>query len=148
MQHDAFHFWVLRSALWAPKNERRHAAFFGCASNARQNLLPQISVGLFFSLSSTPKKIILKIKMERHFFDYWLLLHIIVGALGRTMGLSQTTYVVSHITYEIISNTEGGMRFLNRIPFWPPKPNIDKFENVLGDPFWGWVGWSLTNNNL
>ena len=84
--------------------------------------------------------------MKRHFFDQWFLLHVLVGAAGRTMGLSQTTYVLSHITYEILSNTQAGMKFLNSIPFWPPKHEIDELENVIADPFWGWVGWSLANN--
>lgn len=85
--------------------------------------------------------------MERHFFDQWFLVHILVGAGGHLLGLSETAYVLTHISYEILSNTDKGMELLNRIPFWPPKREKDEVVNVLGDPFWGWIGWSIANNS-
>jgi hypothetical protein len=83
---------------------------------------------------------------ERHFFDQWLWLHIGVGIFGNVLGFSEFSYVITHATYEILSNTDSGMKFLNRIPFWPAKPAKDEAVNFLGDPFWGWVGFKLYNN--
>ena len=85
--------------------------------------------------------------MKRHFFDQWLLLHILVGAGAHYVGLSHTTYLVTHISYEIFSNTEKGMKLVNRLPFWPPKKEKDEMVNFVGDPFWGWIGWTIANNS-
>ena len=87
------------------------------------------------------------LKMKRHFFDQWLLLHILVGAGAHYVGLSHTTYLVTHISYEILSNTDKGMKLVNRLPFWPPKKEKDEMVNFVGDPFWGWIGWTIANNS-
>ena len=81
--------------------------------------------------------------MNRHFFDEWLWLHVAVGFLGYSVGLSEIHYVLAHSVYELLSNTETGMNFVNKIPLWPNKPEIDSMENIIADPFWGWVGWRL-----
>ena len=81
--------------------------------------------------------------MDRHFFDGWLWLHVAVGILGYTIGLSEIHYVLTHGAYELLSNTETGMDIVNKLPLWPNKPGIDRMENILADPFWGWVGWRL-----
>ena len=81
--------------------------------------------------------------MERHFFDKWLWLHVGVGIFGYAIGISEFHYVLSHGAYELLSNTETGMAVVNKIPLWPSKPNIDSLENILADPFWGWVGWRV-----
>lgn len=86
--------------------------------------------------------------MERHFFDKWLWLHVGVGMLGYTAGINELHYVLIHSAYELLSNTQTGMEIVNKIPLWPNKPDIDPVENILADPFWGWVGWRLGKSVL
>lgn len=80
---------------------------------------------------------------ERNLFDQWLWVHIAVGICGNLVGFSEFIYVLTHVSYEILSNTEGGMRFLSKLPFWPPKGKKDRAVNYIGDPLWGWVGFKI-----
>ena len=83
--------------------------------------------------------------MERGFFDKWLFLHVAVGMLGNAVGIREFHYVLTHSAYELLSNTETGMAIVNQIPLWPSKPDVDRMELMIADPFWGWVGWRLAD---
>lgn len=79
----------------------------------------------------------------RGFFDQWMWLHMAVGACAHWVGVKEGVYVSMHVVYELLSNTETGMEVLREIPFWPPKEEKDEVLNMVGDPFWGWIGWRL-----
>ena len=69
-----------------------------------------------------------------------------VGFTGNFLGLSETAYILSHALYEILSNTEAGKKAVNNILIWPQKDDFDSLDTMLGDPFWGWVGWRLADS--
>ena len=59
-------------------------------------------------------------------------------------GISLKTWIIIHILFELIENTEYGMNIINKwIPFWPGgKPESDSnINSLVGDNIFSILGW-------
>ena len=76
-------------------------------------------------------------------FDKYSLLHFGSGAVARALGIRLLWWMIAHITFEFVENTEGGMKFINENLTWGPggKPRADEFINIVGDNASAMLGW-------
>ncbi len=82
--------------------------------------------------------------MGKNFIDQYSLLHFAVGIVGYFWGISFMAFMVIHILFEFMENTEYGMRVINTSMknVWPGgKPYADSSINTFGDSVWGGLGW-------
>ena len=53
-------------------------------------------------------------------------------------------WFVAHAAFEVIENTEQGMRVIRLVKLWPGgKSHADSGLNRVGDQFYACVGWAL-----
>jgi len=85
--------------------------------------------------------------MGKNFLDQYSLLHIASGIVAYFFGISFKTWNIFHTVFEVVENTNNGMRFINRyLPFWPGgKPYPDSVVNMFGDTISAAIGWMLAN---
>ena len=83
--------------------------------------------------------------MGKQLFDQYTLLHIAVGVVAYFWGLNIVSWLILHTIFEIIENTEFGIKIINKyITFWPGgKPYADYNINIFGDTFGALIGWGL-----
>lgn len=85
--------------------------------------------------------------MGKNVFDQYTLLHFAVGVIAYFFGFGIITTLVLHIIFEIVENSEPGMRFINTYlaNVWPGgKPYADSFGNsMIGDNIGTMLGWTL-----
>jgi len=83
--------------------------------------------------------------MGKYIFDQYSLLHFSTGVVAYFWGLKFPTWAFAHLIFEIIENTQLGMKFINNLYFWPGggKPSADTFINILGDNIAGILGWMV-----
>ena len=83
--------------------------------------------------------------MGKQLFDQYTLLHIAVGVVAYFWGLNIVSWLILHTIFEIIENTEFGIKFINKhITFWPGgKPYADYNINIFGDTIGALIGWGL-----
>jgi len=76
-------------------------------------------------------------------FDQFTYLHFASGILAYFWGIPFILWVVLHTIFEIMENTEFGMKLINKyIFFWPGnKPYKDSVNNIIGDTLGTIVGW-------
>ena len=81
--------------------------------------------------------------MGNQFLDQYTLLHFASGVVEYFWGVPGFNWFLAHMAFELIENTEEGMRFINtKLTFWPGgKPKRDEFVNMLGDNISAGVGW-------
>lgn len=83
--------------------------------------------------------------MER-FIDRYSLLHFATGVVAYFWGLSFWQWFLIHALFELLENTQAGMRFVRRHFdwFWPGgKEYPDPWINSLGDQCFAMAGWLL-----
>ena len=96
------------------------------------------------AISSASRKISdICIKMGNQFLDQYSLLHFSTGVVAYFFGISATKWLVIHIGFEFVENTQFGMDFINKnLYFWPGgKPRSDDFINMVGDTGAAMLGW-------
>ncbi len=84
--------------------------------------------------------------MSQVFTDEFSLLHFATGIVAQFMGLSLAHWFVVHVTFELVEDTQTGVRVINKLfgKIWPGggKKVPDSFLNSeLGDNFYAVLGW-------
>lgn len=80
--------------------------------------------------------------MGRVFTDKFSLLHFACGIIVYYWGMSVVVWFIIHGLFEILENTQTGMKYINMISLWPGgKDEKDTVINSIGDQFYGLVGW-------
>ncbi len=76
--------------------------------------------------------------------DKYSVLHFGVGVLARVLGIGVVPTLVAHVVFEVVENSEAGMRFINEEfrTWWPGgKDYADAPINILGDNISVLAGW-------
>ena len=80
--------------------------------------------------------------MGTQLFDQYTLLHYAVGVIVYFWGVSASVWFFAHVSFEVLENTEQGMKFINALKVWPGgKPRADAFINIVGDSLSAMLGW-------
>ena len=76
-------------------------------------------------------------------FDQYTYLHFASGIMSYYWGLSLTTWMVIHLLFELIENSQPGINLINTyLFFWPGgKPKADSKMNIVGDNIGAFLGW-------
>jgi hypothetical protein len=82
--------------------------------------------------------------MGTKIFDQYTYLHFAVGIIVYFWGISILNLFILHSIFEILENTQMGMKLINNyIVFWPGgKSQSDSIINVIGDTIGVIIGWS------
>jgi hypothetical protein len=77
------------------------------------------------------------------FADQYSLLHFSSGVVAYFFNIHFVVWMLFHIVFELVENSEAGMNFINNhFPFWPGgKPMSDTPLNMLGDNVFAALGW-------
>ena len=86
--------------------------------------------------------------MGNQLLDQYSLLHFASGVAAYFWGVPPVEWFFTHLAFEVLENTESGMRFINKsLTFWPGgKPKADTAINILGDNVSAMVGWWCASN--
>ena len=81
--------------------------------------------------------------MGTKLFDQYTYLHFASGIIAYFWNISLQNWIILHIIFEILENTQMGMNFINKyITFWPGgKPKSDSGINSIGDTIGAIIGW-------
>ena len=81
--------------------------------------------------------------MGHQLFDQFTYLHFAVGIIAYFWNISLVYWIVLHIIFEFVENTQIGINIINKyIVFWPGgKPKPDSIINQLGDTSGAILGW-------
>ena len=85
--------------------------------------------------------------MGNKFYDQYSLLHFSVGVVAYFIGIPLIIWNVIHILFEIVENTDFGIRFINKYLLWfwaGGKDKPDKVINNIGDIVFGALGWIIS----
>ncbi len=76
-------------------------------------------------------------------FDQYTYLHFAAGIVSYFWGVSLIHWIIVHIIFEVIENTQVGIKFINTYFTWWPggKPKPDSLINSIGDTFGAFMGW-------
>jgi hypothetical protein len=80
--------------------------------------------------------------------DQYSILHFASGVVAYFWGVPFLTWMVLHILFEIVENTQIGMKFINEyFTLWPGgKGEADTFINSgIGDNLFAAMGWLVSN---
>lgn len=82
--------------------------------------------------------------MGNQLFDQYSLLHFSTGIIAYFWGVPAVNFFLAHATFEVLENTEPGMKFINTFRWWPGgKPHADSLTNIVGDNIAAMAGfWS------
>ena len=76
--------------------------------------------------------------------DQYSLLHLSVGVILYFFGVNFYVSIMIHILFEIIENSKRGVKFINKLTFWPGgKPYADNLQNSLSDTVFFIIRWLL-----
>jgi hypothetical protein len=77
------------------------------------------------------------------FIDQYSLLHFSSGVVAYFWGIPPHIWFVLHFGFEVLENTDEGMKFISeQIKFWPGgKPYKDAPINMFGDQVSTMAGW-------
>ena len=80
--------------------------------------------------------------MGKDLVDRFSILHFLTGVSVYYMDImTESVFVGAHIAFELLENTEGGMRIIRQVPLWPGgKAHADSFVNMIGDTLVAWAG--------
>lgn len=81
--------------------------------------------------------------------DQYSILHFASGVVAYFWGMPFIWWMILHIVFEILENTEAGMRFINEyFKLWPGgKGEADTFINsAVGDNLFAALGWIVSKN--
>ena len=83
--------------------------------------------------------------MGKIFYDKYSLLHFAVGICAYFWNISLVNFVILHVIFEIIENTQTGVYVIDKyIPFWPGGKLVsDTITNSIGDTFFAVLGWII-----
>ena len=77
-------------------------------------------------------------------FDQYSLLHMATGIIAYFWGIKLKYYILLHIAYEYLENTQLGMSWINQVTFFPGGKNYpDSLINSSGDIISGILGWLI-----
>ena len=81
--------------------------------------------------------------MGLNFLDQYSYLHFASGIVVYFWGLSLKNWIILHLLFEILENTQPVINFINRyLTIWPGgKPHPDSFKNSFGDCITSILGW-------
>jgi len=81
--------------------------------------------------------------MGANFIDQYAYLHFAAGIIAYFWGISLTVWIILHILFELVENTQTGIYIINRyLTFWPGgKPQPDAIINTVGDTLLAALGW-------
>jgi len=81
--------------------------------------------------------------MGAQIFDQYTYLHFAVGIIAYFWNISLLYWIVLHIIFEFVENTQMGINIINKyLVFWPGgKPKPDSIMNRLGDTIGAIIGW-------
>ena len=81
--------------------------------------------------------------MGLYFFDQYSILHFAAGVIAYFWDLSFKTNIIINIIFEIVENSENGMKTINQnFKIWPGgKPKSDSFINSVTDILFACIGW-------
>jgi hypothetical protein len=81
--------------------------------------------------------------MGTKFLDQYSLLHFAIGIVMYFWGISSFNWNMIHILFELLENTETGMKIINNVfTIWPGGKNYaDSYINNVGDIMAGYLGW-------
>ena len=81
--------------------------------------------------------------MGNNLLDQYSLLHFASGIIAYFWGFELKTWIMLHIIFEIVENTQMGIYVINKyIYMWPGgKSSPDSLTNMTGDVLSGVVGW-------
>lgn len=80
--------------------------------------------------------------MGIHFTDKFSLLHFASGVMVYYWNISLLTWFIFHLIFEMVENTETGMRYIRKVKLWPGgKAHADSWINSVGDQFYSVLGW-------
>lgn len=84
--------------------------------------------------------------MGQYSVDQYSLLHFAVGIVAYFWGISAITTFILHVVFELLENTEVGMKFINTyITIWPGgKPSADSYVNMIFDTGFTMIGWGVS----
>jgi hypothetical protein len=85
--------------------------------------------------------------MGTYFFDQYSILHMASGIIAYFFGIKLIHWIIIHVLFEYIENTQYGMNFINFSlkNIWPGgKDKKDTFINsMVGDNFFAIIGWYI-----
>jgi hypothetical protein len=85
-------------------------------------------------------------KMGVHFTDKFSLLHLACGIVVYYWNMSFVAWFIAHAAFELIENTETGMRFIRSVKLWPGgKTHADSVLNQVGDQVYACLGWVIAH---
>jgi len=81
--------------------------------------------------------------MGKFFLDQYSYLHFASGIISYFWNINFKYWIFLHSIFEIIENTNLGIKFINnKMLFWPGgKPHKDSYENIAGDTLSAILGW-------
>ena len=85
--------------------------------------------------------------MGNNFLDKYSLLHFASGVVAFHWSIDLPTWILFHVSFEVIENTQAGMKVINKyITRWPGgKKQPDSLTNILGDNFAAILGWWVSS---
>jgi hypothetical protein len=84
--------------------------------------------------------------MGIYFTDNFSLLHLASGIVAYYWGISFMAWFIVHAAFELIENTQAGMRVIRLIKLWPGgKTHADSGLNSMGDQFYSCMGWIIAH---
>lgn len=80
--------------------------------------------------------------MGKLIFDQFTYLHFASGIIAFFWGISLLHWMILHMLFELLENTDIGLHIINNFTFWPGgKPYKDSVINVIGDNIGTFIGW-------
>ena len=80
--------------------------------------------------------------MGKKILDQYTLLHFAIGIIAYFWNISLKTTFIAHTLFELLENTNYGIKLINNFPFWPGgKPRADTVQNQIGDTIGTIIGW-------
>lgn len=82
--------------------------------------------------------------MGLYLIDKYSIIHFFSGIIAYNIGMNLYIYILFHIIFEYLENTDFGIHFINKylISFWiGGKESSDSLINRFGDVIFGVIGW-------
>jgi hypothetical protein len=84
--------------------------------------------------------------MGTKIFDEYSFLHFATGAVAYYWGITAFWLFIVHSIFELLENTETGMKIINSFPIWPGgKSHPDNLINRVGDTISALIGWFIAD---
>lgn len=78
--------------------------------------------------------------------DKYSLLHFAAGITAQFWGTPLVPFLAGAAAFELLENTDAGMRLIRQLPFWPGgKDRADHPLNMVGDVLFAALGWLLAD---